>query len=392
MVNELTATASLSHGGQEKIDKVRNSNLELFRIITMLLIVAHHYVVNSGLTSIGGPVYANPMSWRSLFLLVFGAWGKIGINCFVLITGYFMCQSNITPKKFVKLLGEIMFYRIVIGLIFFVSGYADLNFKSLLKMLLPISSIGTGFSPAFLIFFLCIPFLNILTKGMNEKQHIKLMLVCAFTYIFLGTVPFLSVTMNYVSWFIVLYFISSYVRLYPKKIFSSAKLWGWLSFVCVLTSAASVVVCTWLGAKYGFYRSYYFVTDSNTVLAVATGFCSFMFFKNVNMKNSKFINTVSASAFGVLLIHANSDAMRQWLWGDVLDNVSMYGSQWLIVHAILSVLGIYVVCTLIDCLRIQFVEKPFFRLFDKHWGKIADQYVKIESMVCKKLNIKEKSE
>lgn len=29
--------------------KVRNSNLEFYRIITMLAIVAHHYVVNSGL-------------------------------------------------------------------------------------------------------------------------------------------------------------------------------------------------------------------------------------------------------------------------------------------------------------------------------------------------------
>lgn len=28
--------------------KERNSNLELYRIIVMLLIVAHHYVVNSG--------------------------------------------------------------------------------------------------------------------------------------------------------------------------------------------------------------------------------------------------------------------------------------------------------------------------------------------------------
>lgn len=27
--------------------KPRNTNLELFRILTMLLIVAHHYVVNS---------------------------------------------------------------------------------------------------------------------------------------------------------------------------------------------------------------------------------------------------------------------------------------------------------------------------------------------------------
>ena len=31
--------------------KVRSSGLELFRIIVMFLIVAHHYVVNSGLMS-----------------------------------------------------------------------------------------------------------------------------------------------------------------------------------------------------------------------------------------------------------------------------------------------------------------------------------------------------
>ena len=38
--------------GKTSTIKVRDSNLELFRIITMLLIVAHHYVVNSGLMEV----------------------------------------------------------------------------------------------------------------------------------------------------------------------------------------------------------------------------------------------------------------------------------------------------------------------------------------------------
>lgn len=80
----------------------RNSNIELYRILSMLLIVAHHYVVNSGLTSANGPIFANIWSLPSQFLLLFGTFGKIGINCFVLITGYFMCKSQITAKKFVK--------------------------------------------------------------------------------------------------------------------------------------------------------------------------------------------------------------------------------------------------------------------------------------------------
>lgn len=56
----------------EKV-RERDSNLELFRIIAMILIVAHHYVVNSGLTAAGSPIYANPMSIHSLFLIIMGA-------------------------------------------------------------------------------------------------------------------------------------------------------------------------------------------------------------------------------------------------------------------------------------------------------------------------------
>ena len=77
-------------------DKERASGIELFRIISMLLIVAHHYVVNSGIQDL---MYENPLSANSIFLFLFGAWGKTGINCFVLITGYFMCKSKITSKK-----------------------------------------------------------------------------------------------------------------------------------------------------------------------------------------------------------------------------------------------------------------------------------------------------
>ena len=98
----------------------RDSNLELYRIIVMLLIVAHHYVVNSGLINV---MEQNPFTERSIFFYLFGAWGKTGINCFLLITGYFMCQSKITWRKFLKLILEIEFYKITIYLIFVLSGY-----------------------------------------------------------------------------------------------------------------------------------------------------------------------------------------------------------------------------------------------------------------------------
>lgn len=80
--------------------KLRESNLELFRIVAMFLIVAHHYVVNSGLFPV---ILENFPSSKSVFLLLFGWAGKTGINCFVLITGFFMCTSQISFRKFLKL-------------------------------------------------------------------------------------------------------------------------------------------------------------------------------------------------------------------------------------------------------------------------------------------------
>jgi len=89
----------------------RSSNLELYRILCMLLIVAHHFVVNSGLTSPAGLLMSDKTSANSIFLTLFGAWGKTGINCFLMITGYFMCTSKITFRKFLKMMGQIYLYR-----------------------------------------------------------------------------------------------------------------------------------------------------------------------------------------------------------------------------------------------------------------------------------------
>ncbi len=365
---------------------VRDSNIELYRIISMFLIIAHHYVVNSGLTT-ENYIFSNPTSAKSLFLLVWGAFGKIGINCFVLITGYFMCTSKISVKKFAKLFLELMFYKYVINTIFWVTGYATFTLKGFVKVLLPFTVVAQNFTGTFLLFFLCIPFLNILIHNLTERQHVRLIGLMIIIYVLFGTVPFLSVDMNYVSWYMVLFFTASYIRLYPKSLFENTKFWGIASAVCVLLCCVSVVVCAFLSHRLGRNLAYIFVTDSNTLLAFLTGISSFMFFKNLKLKPSRLINTVSATTFGILLIHANGDTMRQWLWQDVLKNVEVFGTNWVWLHAVLSAVVIFVICFLIDYLRIRFVEKPFFVFWDKHFEKLALKYAAFEEKVWQKLKI-----
>ena len=55
-----------------KSKKTRNSNLELYRILVMWVIVIHHYVVNSGLLD---ELAQNPASTASLFCYLAGGGG-----------------------------------------------------------------------------------------------------------------------------------------------------------------------------------------------------------------------------------------------------------------------------------------------------------------------------
>lgn len=363
--------------------KQRDSNLELYRIIVMLLIVAHHYVVNSGLSEL---MYEQPDAPNALFLFLFGAWGKSGINCFVLISGYFMCTSRITLKKFAKLVLEVQFYKLVFYSIFWLTGYDQFTMTGLKNLLLPVTSVNNGFTNCYILFYLFIPFLNTLIQNLSEKNHLLLILLCLFIYTGLGSIPGFSVSKNYITWFIVLYLVASYIRLHPKKCFQNGRFWGWAMAASLALSVLSILIFVKSGQA---SKTYFFLSDCNKILALTNGVTSFLFFKNLKIGHSRLINALGASTFGVLLIHANSDAMRRWLWKTVLQNVSMFDSPLLIVHAVGSVLVIFILCSGIDILRTHLLESPFFRIWDHCSDKVLPHCRKWETTILQRLHIKE---
>ena len=337
--------------------KQRESNLELFRIVVMLLIIAHHYVVNS---DIWGIIRTEGPSIHSFFYYVLGMWGKTGINCFVLITGWFMCTSQITLRKFLKLLLEIEFYRFVIGLVFLSTG--KMSFSGWLLGLLPVYHIKSDFISGFLIFFLFIPFMNILIRNMNRKLHLTLIGLLLFVYSLLGTIPLFSVSVNYVSWFCTLYFVASFMRLYdfPLKNGRAAS-WALVSVGAIFLSVMSVWAIILSGKN---VSPYWFVSDSNKIMALVSSLCFFNLFRTIKLPYNKLINIIGSTTFGVFLIHANSRAMRQWLWYDLFDNAGHISSH---LYAILVILLVFIVCSGIDFLRIVLFEKPLFHCLDRRY-------------------------
>lgn len=333
------------------------SNLELFRILTMLVIIAHHYVVNSGLLPLVGS--SGGITRNDIFLLLFSWGGKTRINCFLLITGYFMCTSEIRWGKYLKLVGQVYFYCGILTVFFICIGYVPPTFEGFLSGTFPAMPVSDAFGPAFLLFYPFIPFLNILLKAMTEKQHTLLLGLCLLIYTVLPSFFNTYVQFNYITWFIILYLLAAHLRLHPRKQYENTAVWGAAMLSSIFLSSTSVLLIAYGNSRGRWNHSpYFFVADCNKILAVVTAVCAFLFFKNLKVPQSRWINACAASTFGVLLIHANSNTMRQWLWEDMLGNSRYYSSDRLVIHGICSVIGVFVVCTILDRVRILLLERP----------------------------------
>ena len=130
---------------------------------------------------------------------------------------------------------------------------------------------------------------------------------------------------------------------------------------CLVLSIGSVLAFRLIGQN-----PFFCVMDANKVLAFLTSVTAFIFFKNINIKNSSLINTISASTFAVYLIHDNSLVVREWLGSSFCDGSKYVGTNWGYVHIAVCVLGIFITCIIIDIVRKKVIESPVLSIIDRH--------------------------
>ena len=110
-----------------------------------------------------------------------------------------------------------------------------------------------------------------------------------------------------------------------------------------------------------------YVMDCNKLLDVIISISAFCFFKNLHVRKSKVINYISASTFGILLIHDNSWASRRFLWHEIVGKIEYTN---IILFSLFSITIIYLVCFLFDKLRYYILEVPVLKLLDYHIKKV----------------------
>ena len=189
-----------------------------------------------------------------------------------------------------------------------------------------------------------------------------LIALCLFVFCLWPQLKIFVVTNNYVVWFCVIYIIAAYIRIHGFSSNLSCYSWGIITLLMMGIAFLSIILILCSGRSW----PYFLVYDCNSVLAVAISVCSFMFFKSLNIKYSKFINVAGATTFGVLLIHDCNWEMRSWLWGDFCNCIGWFHKN-VYLHSIVCVLGVYIVCSIIDYFRLRYLERPLFRLLNKVW-------------------------
>ncbi|MGO5273108.1 acyltransferase family protein [Bacillota bacterium LCP21S3_A4] len=359
----------------------RQSNIELLRIVGMLLIISHHYIVNSGIME---SISLQDHPAKFTFLTLWGMWGKTGINIFILISGYYMCTSSLTIRRYCKIAFEWIFYHYVIYFIMLATGYETVSPSRILQLIFSpfIYANGNGcFSSSFLMFYLFIQFLNTFIRSITGGgQYRRFILLLLFLFTGLSTFFMNNAIFGEVFWFIAVYFIGGYLRLYPPKWSTNLRQSSRLLLLSVAFCYLSVILFAFLQASFQFNVPLtFFVTDANKLGAILVGVFLFSTFCNLNIAYSGKINLIAKTTFGILMIHANSDAWRTFMWRDLLhvDVSASLPALPLIGRSIVIVGGIFICCSLIDMGRIFLIERPVFNHFDrieevilKVWGKI----------------------
>lgn len=336
----------------------RLTNIELLRIICMLLIIAHHCIVH------GGAAYMETCTNRIIGLILIPG-GKICFNAFLAISTWFMVDQSFKMERFLKVWIQVLFYSVCFCTVAFFWGN-PMTAKDWFSIFLPIAGNSHGFAASYLAFYLLMPFLKIITLNMSQKQ--AKLLVAFLLYFEVGTqlignaTQYIQPISSELLLFILCYFIAYYLKKYPLKMQSSKVLMFSIFILCWIIVFA-IVSLYLLTTSENIVVNYLWriVKDESSIINIVGGYALFFLFYNIKIPPIQIINKIAKHTFGVLLMHDNN-FFRGVLWIQLIMTPNWYYSPKFLLYVLISTGGIFIVGVLIDALREHFLENFIFKL------------------------------
>ena len=316
----------------------RLSNIELLRVLAMLCIVASHYAVH------GLNIYQSAISRQETIHYILSIGGGIGVDCFVLVSGYFMVQSRISMTKISKLLFQIISFSSVFVILAMVVGapFFEVTIRSALKSSLGVFG-GYWFINAYVGLMMLVPFLNAMIKNMDKKNHLLCIIVLIMMSSFLPTYMHIPTYVGWLGLFVVLYLIAAYFRLYGVPSYKIKSIMLALSLVLLGTIGSICITSRYCAILKPFMYS--LLIDRQALPIIIISVLIFAVFVRLHVSYSKIINYAAASTLGVYLFHEHP-LMRDFIWQKVLHTAEAPFCQSPVLHCIGSIIGVYVVGTI----------------------------------------------
>lgn len=353
--------------------KKRDANIELLRIVAMLMIITLHFNSRSNALLVLG----EPASSVQIFATVLEAIAITGVNVYVLISGYYLSSSKVRLSKVLLLILQVYFYTLLIsGAMMFVGAYSvkpEDKLDRALRYLFPISSEHYWFVTAYVIMYVLAPVMNAAVNTLKRKQ-LKTVIIGLLTWFcFIKSivpVKFGTDRMGYdFGWFICLYLIAAYIRKYNIVLFRDAKKSALVYLISVVVIAAFSLVFYKINFDTGNFNYYAEVPCHYNFFFALTGalglFSVFRFMRLKENLLADVIRIIAPYTLGVYLLHMHFEIADRWVeWieqiiGETpLDNVLTF-----FIHLVVSVLIVFFAGIFVDWIR-----KYIFNFFGRVLG------------------------
>lgn len=250
------------------------------------------------------------------------------VNCFVFISGYFMCDSNVNYKKLLGLWLQVEIYSVGVYILLCSLPQINVNFewKVLFNQMFPVLSNQYWFFTDYLLLVVIAPILNTVIENLTKEKHLKAIILLLFIFSFLPTInvfgdPFGTNKGFSLIWFSVLYLIAAYIKMYQVPKLKYGRIY--LSLTLLLFGI--ITCCDVFSSMFSYIAIIpNLLLTYNSILVVIISLSLFLGAVSTEKKNisGSIITKMAKLSFGVYLLHEHS-SLREilWEWVSLIDYV-----------------------------------------------------------------------
>lgn len=351
-----------------ELKKERNYAIEILRIISMMMIVSlHFFAYNEAVNSLNVPSISEFLR-RGL-----NSFCAISVNCYILISGYYLLNFRFSFRKLIKLIAEVFLYSVLIYFILVLSGVHKFSLKEAICVFLPTLTREYWFITSYVGVFLLSPILKLIIEKLDQRTHVICIFIGFLLFVLYYNFFFFCDNLNFggstgIVWFIYLYICGSYIYRYDfSTLKSNIKKYTLLASLALISQIPFLLLYIIVDKEIFLKGATIFDSVYNSIFVFLSSFFFFKIFTTIKLSiNSPIIKKIilffSSSSLAVYLIHDNQ-YMRKYIW-NVLEFDFSNNPIFLIIYWISTIIGIYLLCSIIDFLR-QKTEKVIMKRLDK---------------------------